>query len=56
MMNTYMLNRSELLLYTGIAVMATAVIAAVILMLIFLFSGKRLRKRLEEEYGTDNIN
>lgn len=56
MMNTYMLNRSELLLYAGIAVMAVAVIAAVILILIFSFSGKRLKKRLEEEYGTDNIN
>lgn len=55
-MNTDMLNRSELLLYAGIAVMAVAAITAVILILIFSFSGKRLRKRLEEEYGTDNVS
>lgn len=42
---------SELLFYGGIAVMAAAAVAAVVAAVILRASGKRLRARLEEEFG-----
>lgn len=42
---------SEQLFYGGIVGMASAVFLAVLCVVLFVISGKRLRKRLEEEYG-----
>jgi len=40
-----------MLLYGGIAVMAFVVVMAVICCIVFSISGKRLKKKLEKEYG-----
>ena len=45
------LSGSELLFYGGIVVMVMAVVFAVVCIVVFLFSGKRLKKILEQEYG-----
>lgn len=41
----------EMLLYAGIAIMAAAAVAAGVAGVILHTSGKRLRTRLEREYG-----
>lgn len=41
------LSASQLLFYGGIGVMALTVLAGVV----FTLSGRRLRRKLEEEYG-----
>lgn len=41
----------ELLFYGGIAVMAVSALAAVVALVIFIISGKSLRRRLDDEYG-----
>ncbi len=45
------LSGSEMLFYGGIAVMASAGILAVLSMIIFTLTGKKLRRKLEQEYG-----
>lgn len=45
------LNSSELLFYGGIALMAGSVIIGAVVLVILRVSGKRLRMRLEAEYG-----
>lgn len=45
------LSESELFFYGGIAVMATAGILAVMCLVIFTCTGRRLKKKLEQEYG-----
>lgn len=45
------LSGSELLLYGGIAVMAAAALAAVLGAVVFRVTGKKLKKKLTEEYG-----
>ena len=45
------LSASQLLFYGGIGVMALAVLAAVLAGVAFTLSGRRLRRKLEEEYG-----
>lgn len=47
------ISYSELLFYWGIALMVMAVLVAVICIVLFRCSGKRLKKRLEKEYGND---
>lgn len=42
---------SELLFYGGISVMATAVILGIGSAVVLRITGKRLRRRLENEYG-----
>lgn len=42
---------SEMLFYGGIALMAAAVAAGVVAFTILRISGKRLKARLEAEYG-----
>lgn len=41
----------EVLFYSGVALMGLAVVAAVIALAAFFASGRRLQKKLEEEYG-----
>lgn len=45
------LSGSEMLLYGGIAVMAAAVVAAVICIVVFRCTGRKLKAMLEEKYG-----
>ncbi|MCM1543636.1 MAG: hypothetical protein NC121_20620 [Blautia sp.] len=42
---------SESFLYGGIAAMAAAAVITMAGILIFTFTGQRLKKKLEEEYG-----
>ncbi len=42
---------NELLFYGGIALMCVSALAAIIAILIFRMSGKRIKSRLETEYG-----
>lgn len=45
------MSGSSLLLYGGIACIAASVVLAVIALPILGISGKKLKRRLEEEYG-----
>lgn len=45
------LSHSEILLYGGLALMAAAALLAVVFMIIYICTGRNLKKRLEEEYG-----
>ncbi len=45
------MQNSELLFYGGILVMGIAVIIMLISLVIFHITGRRIKKRLEEEYG-----
>lgn len=42
---------SELLLYAGVAVMAGAALCGLVSAVVLRLSGKRLKARLEEEFG-----
>ncbi len=46
---------SELIFYSGIAVMAVSGVLAVLCAVVFRFTGKRLRHRLEQEYGKPRV-
>lgn len=50
------LNSSDILFYSGIMIMIFAVIIALACFVIFRISGKKLKKTLEQEYGTDAQN
>lgn len=45
------LSESELLLYGGLAMMAAAAVLAVLCIGIFIRTGRKLKKKLEQEYG-----
>lgn len=45
------LSCSQWLFYGGIAAMTAAGILAVICISVFVFTGRRLKKKLEQEYG-----
>lgn len=45
------LSGSEMLFYGGLAVMAAVAVMAVLCMALFMFTGRKLRKKLEQEYG-----
>lgn len=49
------LSSSEIIFYSGIMVMAAACVLAVICVAVFTVTGKRLKKRLEQEYGKPRI-
>lgn len=49
------LSGSELLFYGGIVLMIVSIIAAIICTVIFRYTGQKLKKKLELEYGMDNI-
>ncbi len=42
---------SEKILYGGIAVMALAVVLAVVFIIIFSITGRKIKNKLEQEYG-----
>lgn len=44
-------SETELLYWGGIGVMAGAVVLAVICLSVFLVTGRKLKKKMEEEYG-----
>ena len=45
------LSESEWLFWGGIGVMAAAAVLSVACIIIFTFTGHRLKKKLEQEYG-----
>lgn len=45
------LSESEWLFWGGIGAMSAAAVLAVICIIIFTFTGQKLKKRLEQEYG-----
>ena len=45
------LSESEILFYGGIAAMATAGALAVLSVIIFTLTGRKIRKQLEQAYG-----
>ena len=50
------LSVSELLFYGGLVIMAAAVLAMVICTVIFTFTGRKLKRKLEQEYGLSLIH
>ena len=44
-------SSSELLFYGGVAVMALAALGGVTATIVFTLSGRRLRRKLEQEFG-----
>lgn len=42
---------SEIIFYTGIAVLAAAGVLTIVCFVVFMYTGKRLKKQLEQEYG-----
>ncbi len=53
MFNKILINISltEIFLYGGIALMAVAVFFAAVCLVVFIHSGKKLKKKLKEDYG-----
>ena len=47
---------SEKLLYGGISAMAAVAVLAVAGIIIFTLTGKKLRKKLEKEYGKPSVS
>lgn len=45
------ISESELLLYSGIVLMAAAILLALLSIIIFVMTGRQIRKKLEQEYG-----
>lgn len=45
------LSGSERLFYGGITVMTAAALLSLLCVAVFTFTGKKLRKKLEQEYG-----
>ncbi len=44
-------SETQMLFWGGIGVMAGAAVLAVICLVVFIITGQRLKKKLEEEYG-----
>ena len=49
------LSSSEIMFYGGIAVMTATCVLAIICLIVFTFTGKRLKARLKQEYGKPRI-
>lgn len=45
------ISESELLLYSGIVLMSAAILLALLSIIIFVMTGKQIRKKLQQEYG-----
>jgi len=45
------LSGSEALFYGGIGIMAVAAVLALVCLVVFLLTGKRIKRKLEQEYG-----
>ncbi len=45
------LSGSELLFYIGIAVMVFSTVIEVLCISVFMFTGRKLKEKLEQEYG-----
>ncbi|WP_270810919.1 hypothetical protein [Hungatella effluvii] len=45
------LSDSEVLFYGGLAVMTAAAVLAALCSAVFIWTGRRLKKKLEQEYG-----
>ncbi|MCD7807103.1 MAG: hypothetical protein LUH19_07160 [Lachnospiraceae bacterium] len=51
MLNIANLNSSEMLVYGGIALMVLAVFLTMVCLICFHIGGRRLKRKLEQEYG-----
>ena len=49
------LSNGAVLFYIGIAGMIIAAISAVVSVIVFFVSGKRIMRKLEDEYGKKNV-
>lgn len=47
------LSESEILFYGGIAIMLLAAAVAALSAVVFIFCGRRLKRKLEEEFGKE---
>lgn len=47
--------KGELLLYGGLGAITLAVLGALLCTIIFFFTGRRLKEKLEKEYGKPQI-
>lgn len=45
------LSSSEMLLYGGIAIMVASAVLAILCIVIFKMTGRKLKRKLEQEYG-----
>ena len=45
------LSSGQLLLYGGVGLIAAAAVAVIVCIVIFLMTGKKIRKELEHDYG-----
>lgn len=50
-MNWIEMNSSDLLFGGGIALMGAAAVLAVVCMIVFCTTGRKLKKKLDQEYG-----
>ena len=50
-----LLISSEMILYSGIALMVCAIILAIFCAVLFLLTGKKIRKKLMAEYGENRL-
>lgn len=48
------ISRCEILFWGGIVIMAGSILAAIISMVVFRITGRRLKGQLEKEYGKLN--
>jgi len=49
-----MIFTNEMIYHSGSTIVVITVLAAVIAVVVFIFAGKRLKKRLEAMYGKNN--
>lgn len=45
------LSGGQQLLYSGIGLIVTAAVAAIVCIVVFVMTGKKIRKKLEQDYG-----
>lgn len=49
------LSCSELLLYGGFAIMVVTALLTALCIVVFVFTGRKLKMRLEQEYGKEQF-
>lgn len=47
----FYLSESQLLFWGGIGIMSGAAVLAVVCLIVFILTGQKLKKKLEQEYG-----
>lgn len=49
------LTQGEIFLYCGVAALVFAVVSAIVCIIIFTVTGKKIRQKLEQDYGKKHI-